>query len=117
MDRTSGPETKRRLGKMGSRKARIRGSVLGIVLGVAGVAAVVYLYFASGHAPVAVSAAEMPFERKFAKLALHSYLDKLPHPEPQVPADEKNLLDGAKTYKRHFAVCHGLPAIAPTPIA
>jgi thiosulfate dehydrogenase len=95
----------------------IRGLVLGIILGVAGVAAGVYLYFATGHAPVAASAAEMPFERKFAKLALHSYLDKLPHPEPQVPADEKNLLDGAKTYKSHCAVCHGQPDLAPTPIA
>jgi len=95
----------------------IRGLVLGIILGVAGVAAGVYLYFATGHAPVAVSAAEMPFERKFAKLALHSYLDKMPHPEPQVPADEKNLLDGAKTYKSHCAVCHGLPDVPPTPIA
>lgn len=95
----------------------IKGLVLGIILGVAAVAAGVYLYFQSGQAPVAASSAEMPFERKFAKLALHAYLDRLPHPEPGVPADEKNFLDGAKTYKRHCAVCHGLPDVAPTPIA
>jgi len=95
----------------------IKGLVLGIILGVAAVAAGVYLYFQSGQAPVAVSSAEMPFERKFAKLALHAYLDRLPHPEPGVPADEKNFLDGAKTYKSHCAVCHGLPDAAPTPIA
>src|SRR5204863_6956218 len=47
----------------------------------------------------------------------HSYLDKLPHLEPQVPADEKNLLEGAKVYKSHCAVCHGLPDVAKTAIA
>jgi mono/diheme cytochrome c family protein len=40
---------------------------------------------------------------------LHSYLDKLPHPAPQVAADEANLISGAKVYKEHCAVCHGLP--------
>jgi len=64
----------------------IKGILLGIVLGIAGVAACVYAYFATGRAPIAVEAAEMPFERKFAHMGLHSYLDKLPHPEPQVPS-------------------------------
>src|SRR5207249_3305569 len=95
----------------------IKGILLGIVLGVAGVAACVYGYFASGRAPVAVAAAEMPFERKVARMGLHSYLDRLPHPEPAVPADENNLLEGAKVYKVHCAVCHGLPDIAKSAIA
>jgi len=43
-------------------------------------------YFASGRAPVATAGPEMPFERRMAKMALHAYLDKLPHPSPQVPA-------------------------------
>jgi len=50
-------------------------------------------------------------------MALHAYLDKLPHPSPQVPADEKNLMEGAKVYKENCAVCHGLPGQAPTAIA
>jgi thiosulfate dehydrogenase len=58
--------------------------------------------------PVATNSPEMPFERKFAQLALHAYLDKLPHPNPPVPADEANLLAGAKVYKENCAVCHGL---------
>ena len=95
----------------------IRGVVLGIILGIAGVMAGVYLYFATGQAPVAATAADMPFERRFAKLGLHTYLAKLPHPEAQIPADEKNLLEGAKVYKAHCAVCHGVPELAPTAIA
>jgi mono/diheme cytochrome c family protein len=100
-----------------AREPMIRGILLGVVLGVAGVAASVYLYFATGHAPVAVTASDMPFERTFARLALHSYLDKLPHPEPQAPADEKNMLEGAKVYKQNCAVCHGLPDAEKTAIA
>jgi thiosulfate dehydrogenase len=95
----------------------LKGILVGVVLGVAGIALSVYLYFARGHAPVAVTAGEMPFERTFARLGLHSYLDKLPHPEPQVPADEKNLVEGAKVYKEHCAVCHGLPDAQKTMIA
>ena len=95
----------------------LRGILLGIVLGVAGIAASVYLYFAMGHAPVAVTAPDMPFERTFARLGLHSYLEKLPHPKPQVRADEKNLIEGAKVYKNHCAICHGLPDVQKTAIA
>ena len=66
----------------------IRGLLVGILLGVIGVMAGTYWYFSSGRAPVAVTASEMPFERRLARLGLHAYLEKLPHPEPQVPADE-----------------------------
>jgi hypothetical protein len=48
--------------------------ILGILLGVLLVAAGVYFYFATGHAPVAVTDPPMPFERKFASIGLHAYL-------------------------------------------
>jgi thiosulfate dehydrogenase len=87
----------------------VKGVVVGILLGLVLVAGGVYYYFSSGHAPVATSAAPMPLERTFARIGLHAYLDKLPHPQPQVPADEANLISGAKVYKEQCAVCHGLP--------
>src|SRR5215471_5876462 len=95
----------------------IRGLLVGFLLGVIGVMAGTYWYFSSGRAPVAVTASEMPFERRLARLGLHAYLDKLPHPEPQVPADETNLLAGAKVYREHCAVCHGVPDTSKTSIA
>jgi thiosulfate dehydrogenase len=95
----------------------IRGLLLGIILGVFGVAFATYWYFSTGLAPVAVTSPEMPFERRFTRMGLHAYLDKLPHPEPQVPADEKNLLAGTKVYKEHCAVCHGAPDTPKTAIA
>ena len=91
--------------------------MLGMVLGIALVAVAGYLYFASGQAPVATNSPEMPFERKMAKMSLHKYMDKLPHPAPAVPEDEANFMAGAKIYKEHCAVCHGLPDQPKTMIA
>ncbi|HVO56994.1 MAG TPA: cytochrome c [Dongiaceae bacterium] len=95
----------------------IKGFLLGIVLTLAFLAAGVYFYFATGRAPVAVTAPEMPFESKFAHMALDAYLNKLPHPNPQAPEDETNFLAGAKVYKEHCAVCHGVPDGPRTAIA
>jgi thiosulfate dehydrogenase len=86
-----------------------KGLILGILLGMLLIAGGVYYYFASGRAPVATSSPAIPFESTLSRVGLHAYLDKLPHPEPQVPADEANLVSGAKVYKQHCAGCHGLP--------
>jgi mono/diheme cytochrome c family protein len=95
----------------------LKGILLGIVAGALLVFAGVYVYFSTGHAPVATTSPEMPFERKFAAMALESYLDKQPHTNPEVPADEANFLAGAKVYRENCAVCHGLPGEPRTAIA
>lgn len=95
----------------------LKGIVLGILLGVVLMFVGAYFYFSSGQVPVAVTAPEMPFERKFAGMALHAYMNKQPHLTPAVPEDEKNFLEGAKVYKEHCAVCHGLPGEPKTAIA
>jgi thiosulfate dehydrogenase len=95
----------------------LKGIVLGILLGFVLVFLGVFVYFSTGRAPVAVTAPEMPFERKFAGMALHAYMDKQPHLNPAVPEDEKNFLEGAKVYKEQCAVCHGLPGEPKTMIA
>ncbi|HME12761.1 MAG TPA: cytochrome c [Candidatus Acidoferrum sp.] len=94
-----------------------KGLILGIIVGFLLVGAAIHLYFASGQVPVATSAPPMAFERKYAHIGLDAYLNKLPHPEPQTPADEKNYLAGAEVYKENCAVCHGLPGLAKTAIA
>ena len=95
----------------------LKGIAVGIAAGVLLVILGVYLYFSGGHAPVATKAPEMPFEHKLAHMAQHAYLDKLPHPQPAVPENEANFLAGAKVYKEHCAVCHGLPGEPKTAIA
>jgi len=95
----------------------LKGLIWGILIGVLLVAGGLFSYFATGRAPVAVTAPEMPFEHKMAHMALDAYLKKLPHPAPQVPFDDKNMLEGAKVYKENCSVCHGLPGQTPTAIA
>jgi mono/diheme cytochrome c family protein len=95
----------------------LKGLILGILLGVLLIGGGVYFYFSSGRAPVATSAPPMPLEKTLARIGLHAYLDKLPHPEPQVPADEANLISGAKVYKEQCATCHGLPSEPKSAVA
>jgi thiosulfate dehydrogenase len=86
-----------------------KGFIVGIIVGILLVGCGVFFYFSTGRAPVATAASPMPFETTFARIGLHAYLEKQPHLAPAVPADESNLLAGAKVYKENCAVCHGLP--------
>ncbi len=94
-------------------KAFLAGFVLGAVVLILGV----WVYFATGRAPVATTDQPMPFEKKLADMALRALLDKQSPVDSSVPADERNLLAGAAVYKQYCAVCHGLPGKQPTAIA
>src|SRR5271170_5636596 len=94
-----------------------KGLVIGFLLGVLGLAACVYFYFATGRAPVAVTDPPIPFEKMLAHKALHARIDSQSAQAPPVPADETNLLAGAEVYRQNCAVCHGLPNQPPTSIA
>ena len=91
--------------------------IAGLLLGLALVPLGAYLYFTGGGAPVATTDSDMPFERFFAKKALHARIAKdMPKSVP-IPANEANYLAGAELYKQHCAVCHGLPLTPKTAIA
>jgi thiosulfate dehydrogenase len=91
--------------------------VVGLVLGLIAVPLALYLYLASGSAPVATSAAPMPFEKKLANKALHAVLEKEMPTSVPIPADEANFTAGAQVYRENCAVCHGLPGQPQTAIA
>src|SRR5579863_4757730 len=82
--------------------------LLGILLGLVLVMAGAYLYFSRGFAPVATSAAPMPFETTMAKLALRARIAKEAPTSAPIPSDDTNLLAGAHIYHENCAVCHGL---------
>lgn len=94
-----------------------KGLLVGIVLCLVVLTLGVYLYFYTGHAPVAVTDPPFPLERKFAHMALNAHIEKQKAPESPVVADEKNYLGGAEVYKQQCAVCHGLPDQAKSAIA
>jgi thiosulfate dehydrogenase len=91
--------------------------VLGVVATVVVCAAVVYVYFAVGMAPVATSASPMVFERTFARMAVHSRIEKEMPTQVPVQADEASLTAGAHVYVQQCAVCHGVPGKEQTAIA
>lgn len=95
----------------------VKGIVVGILLGILLVACGVYIYFSTGRAPAAVADPPMPFEKKFAHMALDAHIAKQKIPESPVAADEKSFLSGAEVYKQNCAVCHGLPDQPKTTIA
>jgi len=95
----------------------LKGLVVGILLTLVVIFGGIYLYFSGGHAPVTTKSPEMPFEHELAHMALNAHLAKLPHPNPPVPESEESYMEGAKIYKEHCAVCHGLPGENKNPIA
>lgn len=91
--------------------------LLGLIIGLVIIPCAVYFYFSSGMAPVATAAPPMPFEKKFARMALHARLEKeMPKSSP-IQADDAAYAAGAQVYKEHCAVCHGLPNAPQTAIA
>jgi mono/diheme cytochrome c family protein len=91
--------------------------VIGLLVGVLLLAGGVYYYFVSGNAPAAATDAPMPFEKRLASKSLDAHIDKANIPSPPIPADEDNMLAGAKVYRDQCAVCHGLPDQTPPAIA
>jgi mono/diheme cytochrome c family protein len=91
--------------------------IFGLILGLVAVPALAYFYFSSGSAPVATSAAPMPFERMLARTALHARLEKEMPKSVPITADDAAYAAGAQVYKEQCAVCHGLPGQAQTAIA
>jgi thiosulfate dehydrogenase len=95
----------------------IKGIVIGFILAVAISAGFIFLYFSAGLAPVATADPPMPFEKKFANMALDAHIEKQDIPPSPVPANESTFLAGAGVYKQHCAVCHGLPGLTPVDYA
>lgn len=95
----------------------LKGLIVGFLVAILLIAGGGYFYFSTGRAPVAVTDPPMPFEEKFAKMALNAHIAKQRIPESPVVADEKSFLSGAEIYKENCAVCHGLSDQPKTNIA
>lgn len=91
--------------------------LFGLIIGLVAIPLAVYFYFSAGMAPVATAAPAMPFEKTFARMALHARLEKEMPKSVPIPADEAAYSAGAEVYKQHCAVCHGLPGAPQSGIA
>jgi mono/diheme cytochrome c family protein len=91
--------------------------VVGFFVGLCALPALAFLYLRLGYAPVATSASPMPFEKYFARAALHARMNReAPRDDPPQPT-EANLMSAAREYRRDCAVCHGLPGQPKTATA
>lgn len=91
--------------------------VVGFFVGLCALPALAFLYLRLGCAPVATSASPMPFEKYFARTALHARLNReMPRDDPPQPT-EADLISAAREYRRDCAVCHGLPGQPKTATA
>jgi thiosulfate dehydrogenase len=90
---------------------------LGVLATIAALTGGLYAYFAMGMAPVATSAAPMPFEERLAGMALHARLEKEMPGQAPIAANEANMVAGAHVYVEHCLVCHGAPGREQTAIA
>ena len=83
--------------------------LLGVLVGLLILPTALYLYVATGHAPVATVDAAMPMEAFFAKLGRKSRI-KAEQPKRDLATfSTADLAGGADIYQKDCAFCHGLP--------
>lgn len=80
---------------------------LGLVLGICLPIVAGYLFVRLGGLPVPTKGPPLPLEKAIAKIALHAAMDRETDKPSPLPADEPNLVAGAKIYQTQCAVCHG----------
>ncbi len=89
----------------------------GVIAGICLLVLSALLFVQLGGMPVATSGGSLPFERTIAGMAIHAALRGHEDEPSPLAASEENLLAGAKIYADNCAICHGLPARSPSPIA
>lgn len=91
--------------------------IVGIIIGILVVPCAFYVYCKSGQAPVATSSSPMPFERFFAKMALHATLNREAPKTRSTRASDGELLAGVDVYRHNCSGCHGIPGSPASNVA
>lgn len=76
-----------------------------------------YAYLASGHVSMATSAPPLPLEETVAQVTLEASYRGSRDLQSLYPADNENLVAGARLFKSHCGGCHGLPGRPNTDLA
>lgn len=80
---------------------------LGVVVGIGLVVLASYLFVTRGGIFMGTDTKPLPFERSIAGAAITASIGKSANEASPLPADETNLLAGAKIYMQACARCHG----------
>lgn len=82
--------------------------MLGLIFGLLVFPAALYVYFRVGHPPVAVADAPFPWEQEIVRVPLKARLESEVQQIAPIEANAVNLESGARIYRDHCAVCHGV---------
>jgi len=86
----------------------MKGFVLGVVVTLLAIAGGVYLVAQNGLYPIGADNPPGAIERRLAMRAMDVYADKhKPEGDNPVAITPASLLEGARTYEQHCALCHG----------
>jgi thiosulfate dehydrogenase len=91
--------------------------LIGVVIGALLVVMGAYLFIAFGGVSMMTSSPPLPFEKRLAGVALRASIGKAGDEKDPLPFDDANMVAGARVYKTHCVVCHGVPGGDKTPIA
>jgi mono/diheme cytochrome c family protein len=91
--------------------------IAGFIVGILVLVAAGYLFISFGGVSMMTSAAPLPFEKRVARMALRASLGSAADQKDPLPFDDQNMTAGARIYKEHCAVCHGVPGGSETAIA
>ncbi len=82
---------------------------LGLLVGAGLLLTGVYVYVASGRAPVSTFDPNLPFEELLTSRALQAKFSRRAPPVSPIAESDANLRAGARLYVQQCAECHGLP--------
>jgi thiosulfate dehydrogenase len=86
----------------------MKGFIVGLLLGLIALPLGVFIYFHSGHPPVAVADKAFPFEAQIVHVPLNARIDREKPSSAPIEASATNLEVGAHIYREQCAACHGL---------
>lgn len=96
----------------------MRTFLIGFVLGIVAVAVSVYLVSRYGLFPIGADNPPGRIERMLTSRAMNVYVDRhKPEGENPMEPTPANLLEGAKEYEEHCALCHGGAKAKISPMA
>jgi|SRR5450432_2954705 thiosulfate dehydrogenase len=95
----------------------MRQFTIGFIAALTLIAVASFAYVALGLAPVATASTPLPFEELVSGMALHARVNKEAPKSSPIPASDEVYAAGAHLYRKHCAVCHGLPGQDQTAIA
>jgi thiosulfate dehydrogenase len=81
--------------------------LLGMLIGLCILPLILLASILLGVAPVATSSGALPLEQPLASIALHAREAKEAPKGVPIPADETNLVSGARIYRDYCLLCHG----------